>query len=63
MIDISKIKPGVKIKVKDGAILHVRGSYLSVEGLIIRAKPDPSGPYERNCPLGDIEEILQEGGQ
>ena len=60
MIDPSQVKPGTKIKMTDGQVLAVTGAYMSTDGIVFRAKMDPGNLCERNCPLADIVEIVQE---
>lgn len=57
MIDIEKLKPGAKIRTKDGSTLTVRGSYMATDGLILTAN-DGGGIVDRNVPLRDIVEVL-----
>lgn len=59
-VDASLIVPGTKIRMTDGQVLAVTGAYMSVEGLVFRAKVDPGNLCERNCPLALIAEIVQE---
>lgn len=57
MVDVSLIVPGAKIKVKDGAVLIVDGSYLSNDGLVITAKYEPGSVCARNILLSQIIEV------
>lgn len=59
-VDVNEILKGVKIKVKDGRVLTVRGCYLSTSGLVITAK-DGNMIVDQNIPLRDVEAIVKEG--
>lgn len=59
MIDITKLKKGAKIRIKDGAVLMVRGSYMSTQGLIITANEGGGGIVDRNVPVADILEVSE----
>ena len=58
-VEVLKLRPGVKIRTKDGADLYVHGSYMSETGLVITAKADRSGIVERNVPFDQISEIVE----
>ena len=60
MIDITKLKPGVKIELfPDGKIMTVRGSYMSPTGLVLTAKEEGSArASDRNVPIEDIAKIV-----
>lgn len=60
MSDITQIKKGVKIKVKDGRILTVRGCYLSTDGVVVTAK-DGEMLVDQNIPFKDVLEVVTEG--
>lgn len=59
-LDVNDIRKGAKIRVKDGRVLTVRGSFLSTSGLVITAK-DGNQAIDQNVPLQDIEEVVKEG--
>lgn len=58
-VDISKLKTGVKIKMIDGEIGTIRGSYMSTDGIILTVKTNPNSIADRNVPLDKIAEILE----
>ena len=59
MIDITELKPGVKVELLDGKTLLVRGSYMSPTGLVLTAKEEGSArASDRNVPIEDIVKIL-----
>lgn len=59
MIDVSKLKSGVKVLIADGEVGVVRGSYMSTGGIVITVKTNPSSIVDRNVPLEDIKEIIE----
>jgi len=59
-VDVTKIKPGVKVKLKDGHELPIRGAYMSVEGLVFTAQYAPGSIVDRNIPLSDIVEVKED---
>ena len=56
-VDIAKLKKGEKIKTSDGAVLVIRGCYMSTDGVIFTAN-DGGGIVDRNVPLKDILEVV-----
>lgn len=56
MIDISKLKAGAVVKLADGAVGEVRGSYLSTDGLVLRVNTG-GGIVDRNVPLDQVMEV------
>ena len=57
-IDISTIKPGVKIRTSDGKLLTVRGSYMSSDGLLFTAKSDGKHITDRNIKASEVIEVI-----
>lgn len=60
MIDPSLIQKGTKIRVKDGAVLVIRGAYMSTGGIIVTAN-EGGGIVDRNVPYEDIVEVIGAG--
>ena len=58
MIDLKKLKPNVKVRLLDGTLLEIRGSYMSTSGLILTAKSRPGSIVDRNIPVEDIVEVI-----
>ena len=56
-VDISKIKPGKKIKLKDGGTVKIRGAYMSESGLVFTSQYAPGSIVDRNIPVEDITEV------
>lgn len=61
MIDIAKIKKGTSIRLKDGRVLIVRGSYMSTGGIIVTAN-EGGGIVDQNVPVSDIAELAETVG-
>lgn len=59
MIDVSKLKTGVLVEMKDGERGVIRGSYMSVDGIILTVKTNPSSACDRNVPLDQIEKVIE----
>lgn len=57
MLEITRLRSGVKIRLKDGTILMVRGAYMSTGGIIITAN-DGGGIVDRNVPITEISEVI-----
>lgn len=53
-MDALDLRKGCKITLKTGETLIVHGAYMSSEGVVITAKPDPSTLVARNVPLTQI---------
>ena len=62
MIDIAKIKAGVRVKLSDGTEGQVSGSYLSVDGLVLRVQTSAGSIVHRNVPLDQVVEVMDAGG-
>lgn len=58
MVDVTKLKSGAKLKLSDGSVGTVRGSYMSTEGLVLRVKMSPDSVCDRNVPLADVTEVV-----
>ena len=58
MVNLSKLKPGVKIKLLDGTVTTVRGSYMSGTGLVLTAREGTGGIVDRNVPIEDVVEVV-----
>lgn len=58
MIDLSEIKAGTKVRLSDGAVGSVVGSYLSTEGLVLLVKVG-DGIVSRNVPVVNVLEIVK----
>ena len=63
MIDLKKLKPNVKVRLLDGSMLEIRGSYMSSNGLILTAKSRPGSIVDRNIPVEDIVEVIEAQGK
>lgn len=59
-VEAGEIQKGVKVRVKDGRVLTVRGCYLSTSGIVVTAK-DGNQIVDQNIPLRDVESIVKEG--
>lgn len=57
-MDISKLRPGTKIRVKDGSVLFVKGMYMSPDGPVVTAVEGPGKLCARNVPAKDVVEIV-----
>jgi hypothetical protein len=60
MIDVSKLRPGVKVKMADGETGLLRGSYMTETGIAFTVKTNMQSICDRNVPLADIVEIVEE---
>jgi hypothetical protein len=58
VIDVAKIKAGVKVKLNDGTDGVVKGSYLSSEGIVLMVNKT-GGVVAQNVPLKNVTEILE----
>jgi hypothetical protein len=58
MVDVSKLRKGVTIRLKTGDTLTVRGCYMSPEGIVVTAHPS-GAIVDRNVPMADIQEIVE----
>jgi len=61
-VDVLRLKAGARVKMKDGEVGKVRGSYMSTTGIILTVQTNPSSCVDRNVPLEDIEEVIQDAG-
>ncbi len=59
MIDVSKIKAGKWVKLDDGTEGEVKGSYLSVDGIVLRVVKQPGSIVAQNVPLSRIVEVME----
>jgi len=59
-IDVSKLRPHTKVRLKDGTVAPIRGSYMSPQGIAFTVKMNPGSICDRNVPLSDILEIIEE---
>lgn len=53
------IKSGTTIRTKDGAVLSVRGCYMSETGIVLTCKAADGDMVERNVPLDAVESVVQ----
>lgn len=60
MIDVSQVKADVKVRLPDGSVGEVKGSYLSTEGLVLRVQMSAGAIVTRNVPIERILEIVTE---
>ena len=65
MVDVSLLRPGIRVKVKGNngvpdEVGAIRGSYMTSDGIAFTVKTNPGSPVDRNVPLSDILEIVQE---
>lgn len=58
-LDLTKLKPGVLVRLADNSVCKVRGSYMSPEGLALTVKMDAGSICDRNVPLKDVVEIVE----
>ena len=63
MVDLSVVKLGTKIKLLDGTVLTVRGSYMSSDGIVLTAREGTGGIVDRNVPIGDVVEVTDAFGK
>lgn len=56
MIDVSKIRHGSRVTMDDGTKGVVKGSYVSVDGLVLRVL-QTGGIVQRNVPIGHVTEV------
>lgn len=61
MIDPMRIKSGVLVKLADGTEGEVRGTYLSMDGIVLRVQTSPGSIVQRNVPIEQILEIIEKG--
>lgn len=61
MVDVTTLKAGVKVKLTDGTVGTVRGSYMSTEGIVLRVRCSPESACDRNVPLADVAEVIDAG--
>jgi hypothetical protein len=60
VIDVSKIRKGVKVRLEDGGVRVVVGVYLSATGLMLSVKPENSGQMAAQpVNLEMVAEILE----
>lgn len=57
-VDVLKLRKGKWIMLKSGEKLVIQGAYMSADGVIITAKPDPAAVVARNVPLDQIVTVL-----
>lgn len=57
MIDIAKIKHGAVVKINDGTQGVVKGSYMSIDGLVLRVL-QTGGIVQRNVPLKNVTDVV-----
>ena len=60
MIDLSKVRKGVKVRLTDGRVVIVAGSYMSATGLMFTVKDNPAQAVAQNVNIEMVTEI-QEG--
>lgn len=56
-VDVTKLKPGVTVTLKDGSVVEIKGSFMSNDGLVLTSKPSIGSIVSRNIPLTDIVSI------
>ena len=61
MIDLKKLKPNSKVRLLDGSILEIRGSFMSTTGLVFTAKSKPGSIVDRNIHVEDVAEVIEAG--
>lgn len=60
MIDVSKLKTGVKVKLENPEETGtIRGSYMTIDGIVFTVKTNPGSIVDRNVLLKDIKEIVE----
>lgn len=57
-VEASQIRKGQKIRLENGRVLVVRGSFLSTEGIVITAR-EGQAQFDWSIPLKDIKEIIE----
>lgn len=55
--DAEKVKPGKKVKTRDGREGYVKGAYLSSEGIVLMVKDHPERVSASNVPLSQVTEM------
>lgn len=59
-VDISKIKPKSKVKLRSGEEREIRGAYMSPQGLVFTSQYFPGSIVDRNIPLDEIIEVKED---
>lgn len=58
-IDLTKLKPGAKVSLKDGTTHEIKGSFMSNEGLVLTSRPSLGSIVSRNIPLDHIVTVSE----
>jgi hypothetical protein len=59
MIDVSKLRKGVTVVLKDGRRGIVRGCYMSTEGIVAMVRTNPASIVDDNVPIETILEVIE----
>ena len=59
MIDFSKLRKGVRVKLASGDVVVVTGLYLSGNGPALMVKDNPSQVAARNVGADEVVEVME----
>ena len=59
MIDLTKIRKGVRVKLASGEVVVVSGLYLSGDGPALMVKDNPNQTAARNVPASRVVEVME----
>ena len=63
MIDYKQLKAGATVRLSDGALVEVKGSYMAADGLVLTLKPEPGRIAARNVHINDVVEVIDSVSQ
>lgn len=59
MIDLSKVRKGSRVRLTDGRVVLVVGSYMSGTGLMFTVKDNPAQAVAQNVNVEMVVELLE----